>query len=67
MGNLMATELKTETCLKRLESNRFDEWTKERMVREMPRTYFPGYLPAALAFLQGRFVDLGFENLGLSW
>jgi len=29
-------------------------------------SYFLGSLPLALAFLQGRFVDLGFENLGLA-
>lgn len=62
----MAIELKFRTWLERVEANRFDEWTKEKMVREMPHTYFPGYLPLALMFLQGRFVDLGFENLALS-
>ena len=62
----MAIELKFRTWLERVEANHFDEWTKERMVNEMPHTYFVGYLPALLAFLQGRFVDLGFENLGLS-
>jgi len=66
MANIMATELKTAPWLTRLESNRFDEWTKDRMVDEMPHTYFLGYLPVTLAFLHGRFVDLGFENLGLS-
>lgn len=62
----MAIELMLKTWLERVEANRFDEWTKERMVNEMPHTFFIGYLPLALAFLQGRFVDLGFENLGLS-
>ena len=62
----MAVETKSGTWLERLEANRFDEWTRERMVTEMPHTYFIGFLPLALAFLQGRFVDLGFENLGLS-
>jgi hypothetical protein len=61
----MAVETKPRTWLQRLEANRFDEWTRERMVTEMPHTYFIGFLPLALAFLQGRFVDLGFENLGL--
>jgi hypothetical protein len=54
------------TWLERVEANRFDDWTKERLIKEMPHTYFLGYLPLALAFLQGRFVDLGFKNLGLS-
>jgi len=54
------------TWLERVEANRFDDWTKERIVKEMPHTYFIGNLPLVLAFLQGRFVDLGFENLGLS-
>ena len=36
------------------------------MIKDIPHTYFLGYLPVALAFLQGRFVGLGFENLGLS-
>jgi hypothetical protein len=62
----MATELTTATWLNRLESNRFDEWTKEQMAKEIPRTFFLGNLPLILAFLHGRFVDLGFENLGLS-
>lgn len=53
------------TWLERLEARRSDAWTKERMIKEMPHTYFLGFLPVALAFLQGRFVDLGFENLGL--
>jgi hypothetical protein len=64
--NIMAIEMKCKTWLERVQANRFDEWTKENMVNEMPHTYFPGYLPLALMFLQGRFVDLGFENLGLS-
>jgi hypothetical protein len=62
----MAIELKSKTWLERVEANRFDEWTQQRMVSEMPHTYFPGYLPLVLMFLKGRFVDLGFENLGLS-
>lgn len=62
----MAVQMGVATWLERVESNRFDEWTKERMISEMPHTYFIGCLPLALAFLQGRFVDLGFENLGLS-
>ena len=62
----MATAVATGTWLERLDASRFDDWTKEHMIKEMPHTYFIGYLPLALAFLQGRFVDLGFENLGLS-
>lgn len=62
----MAVQVKCETWLERLEANRFDEWTRERMVAEIPHAYFLGFLPLALAFLRGRFVDLGFENLGLS-
>lgn len=62
----MAVELSFKTWLERIESNRFDEWTRERMIKETPHTFFLGCLPPLLAFLQGRFVDLGFENLGLS-
>jgi hypothetical protein len=62
----METTRKLRTWLERVEANRFDEWTRERMINEMPHTYFMGYLPPELSFLQGRFVDLGFENLGLS-
>ena len=62
----MAIAVPLRTWMERLEANRFDDWTKERMIKETPRTYFLGFLPIALAFLQGRFVDLGFENLGLS-
>ncbi len=62
----MAIELGSKTWLERVEANRFDTWTTERMIDELPHTYFIGYLPVGLAFLQGRFVDLGFENLGLS-
>jgi hypothetical protein len=63
---MMAIDVQFKTWLERVEANRFDDWTKEQMIKEMPHTYFLGYLPLALAFLQGRFVDLGFENLGLS-
>jgi hypothetical protein len=66
MENIMASAVALGTWLERLEANRFDDWTKENMIKEMPHTYFLGSLPIALAFLQGRFVDLGFENLGLS-
>jgi hypothetical protein len=63
---MMSMAVGFRTWLERVEANRFDDWTKQRMIDEMPHTYFLGYLPFALAFLQGRFVDLGFENLGLS-
>jgi hypothetical protein len=62
----MATDVQSKTWLERVEANHFDDWTREHIIKEMPHTYFLGYLPLALAFLQGRFVDLGFENLGLS-
>jgi hypothetical protein len=61
----MAIELGFRTWLERVEANRFDDWTKERLVNEIPHTYFMGYTPLTLMFLQGRFVDLGFKNLGL--
>jgi hypothetical protein len=61
---LMPIAVALRTWLERVEANRFDDWTRERMIKETPHTYFIGYLPVALAFLQGRFVDLGFENLG---
>jgi hypothetical protein len=62
----MAIDVQLKTWLERVEANRFDDWTKEHVIKEIPHTYFIGFLPLALAFLQGRFVDLGFENLGLS-
>lgn len=64
--SIMAIAVALRTWLERVEARRFDDWTKEHMIKEMPHTYFVGLLPVALAFLQGRFVDLGFENLGLS-
>ena len=62
----MAIDVQSKTWLGRVQANRFDEWTKEHMIKETPHTYFLGFLPLALAFLEGRFVDLGFENLGLT-
>jgi len=56
----------SRTWLDRLEAKRFEDWTKEHILKDMPHTYFLGYLPVAVAFLQGRFVDLGFGNIGLS-
>lgn len=53
-----------KTWLEAIESNRFDEWTREQLINEMPHTHFVGPLPRELEFLQG-LVDLGFENLGL--
>src|SRR5262245_1153830 len=64
--NSMAVGVGLRTWLERVESNQFDEWTKGHMIKEMPHTYFLGLIPLALAFLRWRFVDLGFENLGLS-
>lgn len=55
-----------KTWLEAIEANRFDEWTKEQLINEMPHTHFVGHLPPDLAFLRGAFVDLGFENLGLT-
>lgn len=37
----------------------------EGLINEQPHTAFVGELPPELVFLDGRFVDLGFENLGL--
>lgn len=53
------------TWLERIEANRFDEWTTDNLLREAPHTGFMGPFPPDLAFLDGRLVDLGFENLGL--
>src|SRR5436190_18050693 len=63
---MMAIALASSTWLERALANRFDDWTNEHLIKETPLTYFIGYLPLALAFLQGRFVDLGFAHLGLS-
>jgi hypothetical protein len=57
---MMANTVALKTWLERLEANRFDDWTRERMIKEMPHTYFLGFVPIALAFLQS------FENLGLA-
>jgi hypothetical protein len=62
----MPVKLDAPTWLERVDANRFDASIRELMISEMPHTFFLGVIPAALAFLQGRFVDLGFENLGLS-
>jgi hypothetical protein len=62
----MTIKLAVKTWLESVEANHFDEWTKERMITETPHTSFAGYLPDVLAFLQGKIVDLGFKNLGLS-
>ena len=55
-----------KTWLECIEANHFDEWAKETLINEMPHTHFVGALPSDMAFLRGAFVDLGFENLGLS-
>ena len=55
-----------KTWLESIEANHFDEWTTEQLISEMPHTHFVGVLPADMMFLRGAFVDLGFENLGLS-
>jgi hypothetical protein len=62
----MPVKTETATWLERVESNRFDAWIRERMISEMPRTTFLGFIPTVVAFLQGSIVDLGFENLDLS-
>jgi hypothetical protein len=61
----METMLKSKTWLERMNANRFDQWTRDHMINEIPHTYFLGFLPFDVIFLHGRFVDLGFENLGL--
>ena len=62
----MSLKVDATSWLDRVNANCFDAWTREHMISEMPHTFFLGFLPGALMFLQGRFVDLGFENLGLS-
>lgn len=62
----MTVNVELMTWLDRIESHGFDNWTSQRMIDAMPHTFFMGFLPPFLAFLQGRYVDLGFENLGLS-
>jgi len=37
----------------------------ESLITEQPHTAFIGHVPDILSFLNGRMVDLGFENLGL--
>ena len=49
------------TRLEAIEATDFDEWTKEILIREMPKTSFVGSFPPEMAFLQRAFVDLGFE------
>lgn len=54
--------MRVRTRLEAIES--LDPSTQELLLREATRTVFGG-VPPELAFLRGRFVDLGFENLGL--
>lgn len=44
---------------------KFRTWL-EGLINEQPHTTFVGQIPPELAFLHGRFVDLGFENLSLN-
>jgi hypothetical protein len=53
-----------KTWLEHIEESNFDEWTKEMMIKEMPHTRFVAGLPSELSFLNGAFVDMGFENFG---
>lgn len=52
-----------KTWLERIES--LNEENHQLLLREAPRTGFRPPVPEELTFLAGRFVDLGFENLGL--
>lgn len=44
----MASAVALKTWLERLDAKRFDDWTRERVIKEVPHTYFLGYLPVAL-------------------
>jgi hypothetical protein len=57
-------KLSFKTWLEHIEELHLDEWTKEQMIKEMPHTRFGGGLPPELDFLNGAFVDMGFENFG---
>jgi hypothetical protein len=43
----------------------FSEWMREELIKWSTRTRFP-QVPGELSFLRPGFVDLGYENLGLS-
>lgn len=55
-----------KTWLEALEAQNFEPLVMEMIINEMPHTHFMGPLPQGFEFLKGGFVDLGFENLGLS-
>ena len=42
------------------------EEVREEIIREAPHTQIVGEIPPGLGVLDGSFIDLGFENLGLS-
>lgn len=54
-----------KTWLEAIDSNGFDAWTRELMVREAQRTHFVAPIPDDLAFLRGGLATLGFDNLDL--
>jgi hypothetical protein len=58
--------MKFKTWLEAVNNQEHDQWTKDKLIQEAPHTRFGGSLPPELSFLSGSFVDLGFENLGLS-
>ncbi|MCU0705574.1 MAG: hypothetical protein MUF18_16490 [Fimbriiglobus sp.] len=53
------------TWLAAIDANGFDGEVRTMLIREAQRTRFPGDLPPGFGFLQGPFVDLGFDRLGL--
>ncbi len=55
-----------KTWLEALEARHFEPTTMELMLGQMSRVHFQGDLPPGFEFLGGTFVDLGFEDLGIS-
>lgn len=42
-----------------------DQVIQEQIIREAPHTTIQSHIPIELEFLEGQFVDLGFENMDL--
>lgn len=59
------SHMEFKTWLEYIENQGFDESTQHNLIQEAPHTRFGKNLPSSLSFLNGSWVDMGFENLGL--
>lgn len=69
-GIIKTTNIPIDTIMKlnKLYSNsikHLSESIQEDIIREAPHTTIQSAIPPELSFLDGRFIDLGFENLSL--